>query len=127
MVNRFSYVVVGNGIAGITAVETLRAEDDSADIGVIDDNPLPLYNRPMLKDFLAGRVSEDKLWMRATGFYQAQQVHFFIGRVIDIKVDQHTIHLQNGQQIGYHRLLLATGARARHLTCPGANLVGVTT
>src|SRR5690242_18521246 len=127
MVKRFSRVVVGNGIAGITALETLRAEDDSADIGVIADNPLPLYNRPMLKDFLAGRVSEDKLWMRSKSFYQDQLVHFFTGRVINIEVDQHTIHLQNGQHIGYHRLLLATGARARHLTCPGANLAGVTT
>src|SRR6266704_3065123 len=127
MLKQFSYVVVGNGIAGITAVETLRAEDDSADIAVIADNPLPVYNRPMLKDFLAGRVSEDKLWMRPKSFYQDQQVHFFTGRVIDIEVDQHTIHLQNGKQVGYHRLLLATGARARHLSCPGANLVGVTT
>ncbi len=127
MVKRFSYVVVGNGIAGITAVETLRAEDDSADIAVIADNPLPVYNRPMLKNFLAGSVSEDKLWMRPKSFYQDQQVHFFTGRVIDIEVDQHTIHLQNGQKVGYHRLLLATGARARHLSCPGANLVGVTT
>ena len=68
MVKRFSYVVVGNGIAGITAVETLRAEDDSADIAVIADNPLPLSNRPMLKDFLIGKVSEDKLWMRPKSF-----------------------------------------------------------
>ncbi len=127
MLKQFSYVVVGNGIAGITAVETLRAEDDSADIAVIADNPLPVYNRPLLKDFLAGSVSEDKLWMRPKSFYQDQQVHFFTGRVIDIEVDQHTIHLQNGKQVGYHRLLLATGARARHLSCPGANLVGVTT
>ncbi|HEY6284994.1 MAG TPA: FAD-dependent oxidoreductase [Ktedonobacteraceae bacterium] len=127
MVKRFSYVVVGNGIAGITAVETLRAEDDSADIAVIADNALPIYNRPKLKDFLAGSVSEDKLWMRPKSFYQDQQIHFFNRRVIDIEVDQHTIHLHNGQQVGYYRLLLATGARARHLSCPGANLVGVTT
>src|SRR6266480_1621892 len=127
MLKQFSYVVVGNGIAGITAVETLRAEDDSADIAVIADNPLPVYNRPMLKDFLTGKVSEDKLWMRPKSFYQDQQVHLFTGRLIDIEVDQHFINLQNGQQIGYHRLLLATGARARHLSCPGANLVGVTT
>ena len=127
MVKQFSYVVIGNGIAGTTAVETLRAEDDSADIGVIADNPLALYNRPLLKDFLAGRVSDDKLWMRPRSFYQDQQVHFFTGLVKDIEVDQHTLHLQNGQQIGYHHLLLATGARARHLSCPGANLVGVTT
>src|SRR6266513_6024248 len=127
MVKQFSYVDIGNGIAGTTAVETLRAEDDSADIGVIADNPLALYNRHLLKDFLAGRVSDDKLWMRPRSFYQDQQVHFFTGLVKDIEVDQHTLHLQNGQQIGYHHLLLATGARARHLSCPGANLIGVTT
>ncbi len=127
MVKRISYVVIGNGIAGITAVETLRAEDDSADIGVIADNTLPLYNRPLLKDFLAGSISEDTLWMRPESFYRDQLVHFISGRVIDIEVDQHAIHLQNGEQIGYQRLLLATGARARHLTCPGANLIGVTT
>src|SRR5215471_10494237 len=127
MIRQFSYVVVGNGIAGITAVETLRAEDDSADIAVIADNPLALYNRPLLKDFLAGRVSEDKLWMRPKSFYQDQQVYFFSGRVIGIEVDRRTIHVHNGQQVGYHRLLLATGARARHLSCAGANLAGVTT
>ncbi|HXZ03934.1 MAG TPA: FAD-dependent oxidoreductase [Ktedonobacteraceae bacterium] len=127
MVKRFSYVVVGNGIAGTTAIETLRAEDDSADIAVIADNPLALYNRPMLKDFLAGRISEDKLWMRPKSIYQDQRVYYFSGRVIHIDVIQHTIHLQNGEQVGYHRLLLATGARARQLSCAGTNLIGVTT
>jgi NADPH-dependent 2,4-dienoyl-CoA reductase/sulfur reductase-like enzyme len=127
MVERFSYVVVGNGIAGITAAETLRAEDALADIAVIADNPLPVYNRPMLKDFLAGSISEEKLWMRPRSFYQNHQIRFFMERVVDIEVDQHNIHLQSGQQVGYHRLLLATGARARHLSCSGANLAGVTT
>ena len=100
MVERFSYVVVGNGIAGITAAETLRAEDALADIAVIADNPLPVYNRPLLKDFLAGRVSEEKLWMRPRSFYQHHQIRFFMERVVDIEVDQHNIHLQSGQQVG---------------------------
>src|SRR5690348_16576510 len=127
MVERFSYVVVGNGIAGITAAETLRAEDALADIAVIADNPLPVYNRPALKDFLAGRASENTLWMRPKSFYQDRQIRFYMERVVDIQVDQHCVQLQSGRQIGYHRLLLATGARARHLSCPGANLIGVTT
>jgi NADPH-dependent 2,4-dienoyl-CoA reductase/sulfur reductase-like enzyme len=127
MVERFSYVVVGNGIAGITAAETLRAEDALADIAVIADNPLPVYNRPALKDFLAGRVSEEKLWMRPKSFYQDQRIRFFMERLVHIDADQHTVYLRNGQQVGYHRLLLATGARARQLSRPGANLPGVTT
>ncbi len=127
MVERFSYVVVGNGIAGSTAAETLRAEDASAEIAVIADNSLPVYNRPALKDFLAGRTSEAKLWMRPKSFYQDHQMRFFMERVVGIQVDQHSIQLQSGRQVGYHRLLLASGARARRLSCSGANLAGVTT
>ena len=127
MTERFAYVVVGNGIAGITAAETLRTEDASADIAVIADNHLPVYNRPVLKDFLAGRVSEHTLWMRPGSFYQDHQIRFLMERVVDIQVGQQSVRLQSGRQVGYHRLLLATGARARRLSCPGANLAGVTT
>jgi NADPH-dependent 2,4-dienoyl-CoA reductase/sulfur reductase-like enzyme len=127
MAERFSYVVVGNGIAGITAVETLRVEAASADIAVIADNPLPVYNRPAFKDFLAGRASEDTLWMRPKSFYRDRKIHFFMERVVGIQVDHHSIQLQSGRQIDYHRLLLATGAHARRLSCPGASLEGVTT
>ncbi len=127
MVERFSYVVIGNGIAGVTAAETLRAEDHLADIAVIADNSLPVYNRPALKDFLAGRASEDTLWMRPKSFFRDHQIRFSAERVVGIQVGQHCIQLQSGQQVGYHRLLLATGARARHLSCPGSNLAGITT
>ncbi len=127
MAERFSYVVVGNGIAGVTAAETLRAEDASADIAVIADNPLLVYNRPVLKDFLAGRVSEHTLWMRPKSFYRDHQIYFFNERAVGIQVDQHSVQLQSGRQMGYHRLLLATGTRPRRLSCPGTNLAGVTT
>ena len=126
MAERLSYVIVGNGIAGVTAAETLRAEDSTAEIMVIADNPFPAYNRPALKDFLAGRASEDKLWIRPKSFYQDQHIHFLVERVVGINTGQHSVQLQSGRQIGYHQLLLATGARARRLCCPGSNLVGVT-
>jgi NADPH-dependent 2,4-dienoyl-CoA reductase/sulfur reductase-like enzyme len=127
MAERFSYVIIGNGIAGVTAAETLRTEDALADIAVIADNPLPVYNRPALKDFLAGRASENTLWMRPKSFYQDHQIRFYMEHVVGIQIDQHCVQLQSGRQVGYQRLLLATGARARHLSCPGANLAGVTT
>lgn len=127
MAEQLSYVIVGNGIAGVTAAETLRAEDSSVDITVIADNPFPVYNRPALKDFLAGRVAEDTLWMRPKSSYRDQHIRFLVERVVGIQAVQHSILLQSGRQVGYHRLLLATGARARRLACPGANLAGVCT
>ena len=127
MAERLAYVIVGNGIAGITAAEILRNEDSAADITVIADDPFPVYYRPALKDYLAGRVGEDKLWAKQKSFYEENQIRFLRERVVGIQVGQHTVQLQSGQHIGYSRLLLANGASASTLKCPGLTLKGVTT
>src|SRR2546421_9420163 len=122
-----SYVIIGNGIAGVTAAEILHNEDSSADITVIADDPFPVYYRPALKDYLAGRVHEDKLWARPNSFYQDHNIRFLAERVIGIQAGQPTVQTKNGRQIGYNKLLLASGARASTLKCPGIDLAGVTT
>src|SRR5579885_2775367 len=122
-----TYVIIGNGIAGVTAAEILRTEDAAAHITVIADDPFPVYYRPALKDYLAGRVREDRLWARPTSFYQVARVRFLPERVVGIRPEQHTIQLQSGRQIGYGKLLLANGARASRLRCPGVQLAGVMT
>ncbi len=127
MNKQLSYLIIGNGIAGVTAAEILRAEDTASSITIVADDPFPVYYRPALKDYLAGRVHEEKLWARPSTFYQQQRIRFVPGRVIAINALQHVVQLQNGQQIGYHKLLLANGARPRRLTCPGLGLAGVTT
>ena len=126
-VHNATYVIVGNGIAGITAAETLRAENAQADITVIADDPYPVYYRPALKDYLARRVHEDKLWARPTNFYQAHAIRFLQDRVVGIQVEQHTLELQSGRRLAYQQLLLAQGAQASRLVCPGVNLQGVFT
>lgn len=127
MVSQQSFVILGNGIAGATAAEVLRAENRAAEITVITDDPYPVFYRPALKDYLAGKVREEKLWARPTSFYPERQVRFLTGKVVSLQPAEHTLQLQNGQHFGYSRLLLAHGARATSLTCPGANLAGVTT
>src|SRR5712692_3746086 len=122
-----SYLIIGNGIAGVTAAEILRNEDTAADITVIADDPFPVYYRPALKDYLAGRVREDKLWARPNSFYQDHRIRFLSDRAVGIRAGQHTIQMQSGREVAYDRLLLANGARAGRLTCPGSDLAGVTT
>ncbi len=122
-----AFIILGNGIAGATAAEILRAEDRAIDITVITDDPCPVFYRPALKDYLAGKVREEKLWARPISFYPDRDVRFLTGRVVDIQAGEHTVQLQNGQRIEYARLLLSHGASATTLRCPGLNLVGVTT
>jgi NADPH-dependent 2,4-dienoyl-CoA reductase/sulfur reductase-like enzyme/pSer/pThr/pTyr-binding forkhead associated (FHA) protein/Fe-S-cluster-containing hydrogenase component 2/CRP-like cAMP-binding protein len=127
MGTQLSYLIIGNGITGITAAEILRSEDPASSITIVADDPLPVYYRPALKDYLGGRLNEEKLWARPNTFYQDQRIRFIPGRVMAINAAQNFVQLLNGQRIGYHKLLLANGARPRKLSCSGLNLAGVTT
>ncbi len=127
MVERLSFVIVGNGIAGVTAAETVRQEQPSAEITIIAETPTPACHRPSLKDYLAGLVEEDVLFARRPSFYADKGLRFLLDRVEDIDVARHQLALRRGQGLGYDRLLLATGARSRRLACPGCDLAGVLT
>lgn len=124
---QITYVIVGNGVAGVTAAEDLRAQDPTGLITIVADDPFPVYYRPALKDYLAGQMSEEKLWARPSSFYQEQRVGFIPGRVIGINPGQHIVQLHGGQQLQYQKLLLAQGARSRQIDCPGSDLAGVST
>lgn len=122
-----TFVIIGNGIAGVTAAETLRQAAPSARIVLITEDATPVYYRPALKDYLAGRIPGEKLLARLPAFYTEQHIECIVDRVMGIDVSGHRVHLQSGSQLQYDRLLLASGAHARMLHCPGAGLVGVTT
>jgi NADPH-dependent 2,4-dienoyl-CoA reductase/sulfur reductase-like enzyme/pSer/pThr/pTyr-binding forkhead associated (FHA) protein/CRP-like cAMP-binding protein/Fe-S-cluster-containing hydrogenase component 2 len=122
-----SYVIIGNGIAGVTAAEILRAEVALCSITIVADDLLPVSYRPALKDFLGGHLPEAKLWARPATFYQDQRIRFVPGRVFGINTMQRFVQLHDGKRINFDKLLLANGARPRHLSCPGLNLAGVST
>jgi NADPH-dependent 2,4-dienoyl-CoA reductase/sulfur reductase-like enzyme/Fe-S-cluster-containing hydrogenase component 2/CRP-like cAMP-binding protein len=122
-----SYLIIGNGITGVTAAEVLRAADPACTLTIIADEPFPVYYRPALKDYLADRIHEDKLWARPSTFYQQQRVRFVPGQVVGIDTVRQAVQLHNGQQKRYDKLLLAHGASARQLSCPGLQLAGVST
>ena len=126
MPERLSYVIVGSGIAGATAAEVIRSEDAAAEITIIANDPFPVYYRPALKDYLGGKVREDKLWARPVNYYQDRGIRFLADTVVGVQQDEHCVQLQSGRKVGYTRLLLANGARASSLTCPGIQLSGVT-
>ncbi len=101
MVEQQSYLIIGNGIAGATAVEILRNEDSVADITLIADDPGPVYYRPALKDYLGGKIREEKLWARPISFYQDRRVRLLTDRVVGIKAEQHRVLLRSGQTVAY--------------------------
>lgn len=121
------YVIVGSGIAAVTAAEVLRSEDPSASIVMLGNTTQTVYYRPALKDYLAGRISEEKLPARSEQFYHEQNIRYYADPAINIDTQKQYVQLKSGRKVGYHRLLLACGAQPARLTCPGSELDGVIT
>lgn len=120
------YVVVGNGVAGTTAAETIRKHDPNGQITLLTDETYPLYNRVALPRFLRGDVDERRVMMRDVEAHRRKGIDLRLGtRVTRINAGDRTVLLQDGQELPYDRLLLATGGRPRRLSVPGSDAQGI--
>ena len=119
------YVIVGNGVAGTTAAETLRKNDAECSVTLLTDEPYPLYNRVALPPYIKGRATREKVFLRT--FEQHQQ------RGIDLRTEtrvervnsvDRTVQTSSGQELPYDALLVATGGRPRPVRAEGVKGVG---
>jgi len=122
-----SVVIVGAGHAGGSAAAFLRQYGHDGPITLIGEEPYLPYQRPPLsKAWLKGEAGEDELQLRPASFYEEASVAVRLGATaISIDRAAKTIRLNDGGVLPYDKLILATGARARPLPVPGADLKGV--
>lgn len=121
------YVIVGASLAGAKAAHILREEGYPGRLVLIGDETERPYERPPLsKGYLLGKQDKDKLYVHDEGWYRENSVELQLGRrVTSLDRAGHPVELQGGDRLGYSKLLLATGASARRLELPGADLEGV--
>jgi 3-phenylpropionate/trans-cinnamate dioxygenase ferredoxin reductase component len=112
-----SVVVVGAGLAGTRCAETLRAEGYDGDVVLVGEEPFSPYERPALsKEFLTGERSAEDLFLRPNAFWDEQRIELVLGqRVATVDRERRTATTSGGRVIAWDALVLATGARARHL------------
>jgi len=122
-------VVVGAGLAGAHVVTTLREEGYPGPVTLLGDEPEPPYERPPLsKGFLQGEAPFEDALVHPQGWYAEHDVDLRLGTTVTrIDRDAHEVELDTGERLAYERLVLATGAAARTLDVPGADLAGVRT
>ncbi|MCV2394662.1 FAD-dependent oxidoreductase [Actinotalea sp. M2MS4P-6] len=120
-------VVVGAGLAGVTAVETLRSEGFDGSVTMVGAEPHAPYERPPLsKGFLMGTESRESVFSHPDDWYREHAVELHTGvRVTAIDRNAQVVETAGSERIGYDGLLLATGSRPRGLDVPGTELVGV--
>ena len=120
-------MIVGAGIAGGTAAETLRKQGFDGEVHLVGAEPHRPYDRPPLsKEFLSGAKEEEKLFFKTEDFYAEQSIELHLGtEATSMDADAKTLTLANGASLRYDKLLLATGSRVKTLPIPGSDLEGV--
>jgi 3-phenylpropionate/trans-cinnamate dioxygenase ferredoxin reductase component len=122
-----TFVVVGAGLAGAKAAETLREEGFAGRLVLVGDEPERPYERPPLsKEYLRGESARDAVYVHPAGFYAERAIELRTGRAAAaLDPAARTVALDDGVSLRYDALLLATGAEPRRLPVPGAGLDGV--
>ena len=123
---QFDYLVVGGGVAGTTAAETIRGRDPAAAIAIVSDEPHPLYSRVLLPNYVKGLASRDQVFLRRPEDYRAAHIAFFGGETAEgLDAAGQALRLSSGRELGFGKLLIAAGGRPRPLGIPGEELPGV--
>jgi NADPH-dependent 2,4-dienoyl-CoA reductase/sulfur reductase-like enzyme len=110
-------LIVGGGLAAQRCAETLRRRDYEGAVRMVCAEPDPPYDRPPLsKELLAGSVEEETVAYRPACWYEEKQVELLLGaRAEALDPAAHTVTLDSGAELGYEKLLIATGSSARRL------------
>jgi NADPH-dependent 2,4-dienoyl-CoA reductase/sulfur reductase-like enzyme len=123
-----TFVIVGGGLAGAKAAETLRAEGFTGRVILIGDERDHPYERPPLsKGFLLGKEPRESVFVHEPAWYAQHDVELHLGQTVDaIDRAAKTVRFgDDGTLVHYDKLLLATGAEPRRLDIPGTGLAGV--
>jgi 3-phenylpropionate/trans-cinnamate dioxygenase ferredoxin reductase subunit len=123
-----AFVIVGAGMAGGKAAETLREEGFDGRVVLTGSEPERPYERPPLsKDYLRGESERAAVYLQEDpSWYEQHEVELRASTSVEsIDVGERAVVLDGDERIEYDALLLATGAEPRRLAVPGADLEGV--
>jgi len=122
-----AHVIVGGGLAGAKAAETLRDEGFDGPVVLIGDETERPYERPPLsKDYLLGKAERESIFVHPADWYREHDVDLRLGTAVTaIDRAAHEVVLADGSRVEYAKLLLTTGSSPRRLQVPGVHLAGV--
>ncbi|WP_350271291.1 FAD-dependent oxidoreductase [Brevibacterium sp. CBA3109] len=129
MAQEFGTVIIGAGIGGGTAIEALRDGGYTAPIALIGAEPAAPYYRPDLsKKVMLEDSDPAESALRGADWYPAHDVTTFFGTTVtELDAGKRSITLDNGENLAYGQIILATGSTPRTLDVPGADLGNIHT
>jgi 3-phenylpropionate/trans-cinnamate dioxygenase ferredoxin reductase component len=120
-------VIIGGGLAGGNAAATLREEGCPGPVVLISREPgVPFGRPPLSKTYLRSEEDLDGWYVRPAGWYADHDVELRSGAaVVAVDPTAHIVTMGSGEELGYQKVLIATGGRNRRLGVPGADLSGI--
>jgi nitrite reductase (NADH) large subunit len=119
------HVIVGMGVAGISAAGAIRSVDRSAEILLVSNDTNGFYSRPGLAYLLTGELNEEQLYIYSKEDWRRLNAKQVKAQAVRLLPKEHKLALDHASPLVYDRLLLATGTTAAPLSVPGADLKNV--
>ena len=123
----YPFVIIGNGAAGMAAVDGIRRHNRSDPILIISQEAHKFYSKPGLAYWLTGQIPEKQLYPPSPVDDKQLGIERLQKKVINIDPGEKTLQLQDGTILRYHKLLIAAGAKAVRPQIEGIDLEGVVT
>ncbi len=123
----FTYIIIGGGLAGASAVEGIRERDKTGGILLIgSEKHLPYDRPPLSKKLWFGKKKVEEIFLHDQKFYDQNGVTLAPGiTVTALDAKTKTIAASDGKTYRFEKLLLATGGAPRTLSIPGGNIEGI--
>src|SRR5579859_6920268 len=120
-------VIIGSGMAGGNAAATLREEGFPGPVVLISREPgVPFGRPPLSKTYLRSEEDLDAWYVRPVGWYADHDVELRSGAAVAaVDPAAHKVTLDSGEELGYQKVLIASGGRNRRLGIPGSGLPGI--
>jgi len=126
MAANVDYLIIGGGVAGVTAAAKIRENKPDASIEIISHEPVCFYSRVLLTNFLEGKVGRENLILRDDKWFCENKIKVSPGEdALGLDFAAHKITTSADREIIFKKLLIATGVTPRPLTIEGGNLPGV--
>lgn len=121
-------IIIGNGIAGISAAEAIRGRDKNFEIVMYTDERHYHYSRPRVIEYLSGKVDVNTIIIKKEEFYKQNNIKLNLNsKIISIDTQNKKIILSDGRQDNFDRLIIAAGAYSFLPPVDGADTEGVFT
>lgn len=119
-------LIIGNGIAGLTAASTVREMDKDCDITIVDDEKHLTYSRPMITKAPLIGFDDDKFIVKSEDWYKENKITNILDtKVVSLDIENKTAELSNGEKLEYTKCIFASGAESFVPPIPGRENKGV--